>query len=179
MRERVAFAGLGEQQRGAAVALQIGGMGGKLRDKDQRRTVDVRRHVDQRGERMTGVAVERRQRSGAGGAQQRLGQRYRREIRRLKRILRRSARHGTGEWRIAGAICVHGTRLGMGSALTKGAQDSDLGPLGLEFATESHSCCKGATFRTRFLGFKTSAADLKFLQSLKQALRGTSNPKPH
>ena len=61
---------VGEQDRGAAVDLDIGGVGRQARDQDHRRAVDVGRDVDQRGERMPGVAVEGRQRSGADRAQQ-------------------------------------------------------------------------------------------------------------
>ena len=60
MGQRIALAGLGEQHRGAAVDLDVGGMGRKPRDQDQRRAVDVGRDVDQRGERVAGIAVERR-----------------------------------------------------------------------------------------------------------------------
>ncbi len=42
MRQRVALAARREQQRGAAVDFEIGGVGGKPRDEDQRRAVDCR-----------------------------------------------------------------------------------------------------------------------------------------
>ena len=58
MRQRVALAGRGEQHRGAAVRFQIGGMGRKPRNEDQRRAVDVGRDIDQRSERMAGIAVD-------------------------------------------------------------------------------------------------------------------------
>ncbi len=77
MRQGVALAGLGQQQRGAAIDFEIGGVGGQLRHQDQRRAVDIGRHIDQRGEGIAGIAVERRQRAGAGRAQQRLGDRAR------------------------------------------------------------------------------------------------------
>ena len=67
---------LGQQQRGAAVELQIGGVGGQLRHQDQRRAVGIGGDIDQRGKGVAGIAVQRRQRPGAGRAQQGLGHRH-------------------------------------------------------------------------------------------------------
>ena len=151
MRQRIALADLGQQQRGAAVAFQIGGMRGKPRHQDQRRTVGIGRHVDQRGERVAAVAIERRQRAGAGGAQQGLGHFQRHEIRRRLGILRRAARHGAGQ-RWIGCCFVRRHGIPIVNATGSGP---DRSRLGLEFAAESHSCCKEATIQTLILGFKT------------------------
>ena len=151
MRQRIAFAGLGQQQRGAAVNFEVGGMGGEPRYQDQRRAVAVGRDIDQRGERVAAVAVERRQRPGAGGAQQRLGHLLRHEIRRRPRVFRYAARHGAWQRRCGGQLAHDGPC----PRLTISARGRNLPPIGLEFATESHSCCKEATFQTLFMGFKT------------------------
>ena len=66
MRQRIAFAGGGEQQRGAAVGFEIGGVGGKPRHQDHRRAVAVGRDIDERCEGMAGIAVECRERRPRG-----------------------------------------------------------------------------------------------------------------
>ena len=66
MGEGVALAGRGQQHRARGIVFEIGGVGGELGDQNQRRAVDVGGDVNQRGERMAGVAVDRRERARAG-----------------------------------------------------------------------------------------------------------------
>ena len=97
VRERIALAGLGQEYRGAAVGFQIGRMRRKPRGKDQWRAVHVRRDVDQRGERVAGIAVERAQGAGAGHAQQRLGKSNRIEVGGRPRAFRETIRQPAGQ----------------------------------------------------------------------------------
>src|SRR5215472_10493225 len=69
MRERIALAGAGEQNRRPAVRFKIGGVAGKPRYQDQRRPIAGGGDIDERAERMAGITVKRRERTGAHRAQ--------------------------------------------------------------------------------------------------------------
>jgi len=70
MRERITLSGGSEQDRCATVRFKIGGMAGKPGYQDQRRPIAVGCDIDERADRMSGVAVDRRERAGADRAQQ-------------------------------------------------------------------------------------------------------------
>jgi hypothetical protein len=82
MGQRIALAALGEQKGGARIAFEVERMGGQLRHQEERRSVEVRRDRNQRGERKPSVPIKGRERAGAERAQELFG-----ESRRIK-ILR-------------------------------------------------------------------------------------------
>src|SRR3569623_214677 len=144
MRQSVALAGFGQQHRGAAVGLEVGGVGGKPRGQDDRGTVGIGADIAQRGEGVPGIAVQSRQRSAADAAQQFLSHGFGVEIGRLRRGFRQAIRHGTRKR--AGSFA-HGV------VPLRPRIRAHFQPFSLVSGPESHSCCKEATIRTPFTGF--------------------------
>ncbi len=97
MRERIALAARRKQQRGAGVDFEIGGVRGEPRNQDQRRAVGVGRDIDQRRERMPGIAVDGRKRAGARRPQQIFGDSFGIEARCPRGVLRQAIGHRAGK----------------------------------------------------------------------------------
>ena len=99
MRQRIALAARRKQQRGARIDFKIGGVRREPRYQDQRRAVDIGGDIDQRRERMPGIAIDGGQRAGARCAQQVLGDSFGLEARGAGGIFRQAIRHGAGKRR--------------------------------------------------------------------------------